>query len=280
MVSDTPAHSSDPPLDPQTSAPGFTAGILNTGPPPEHWLSLPEGLPDSSDGVSTSRSRRRNPNTPRVRTTKACEPCRARRIKCVGTPPCQQCRQRGTTGACTVRRLARPSRHTPRKQHAERVTKRTGISTLEPGPLSQDSIGEGTGSSHHDDATSSYPSADLGDLLLLAAERPPSNSLKSVPCPGPEHTANLPSQGAFASDWLDLGGDAIPYSLASTFPPGIQTVMNASSQSLFDFEGPSPPLEVGPIRCAVPIAGSSTNPLSQLRTALSAWCTLKGELAF
>ncbi|KAL1410483.1 hypothetical protein Q8F55_004496 [Vanrija albida] len=47
---------------------------------------------------------------PQKRSSKACETCRVRRIRCVGPPPCEACREAGLGHQCTVRLKARPKR--------------------------------------------------------------------------------------------------------------------------------------------------------------------------
>jgi len=48
--------------------------------------------------------------TPRKRTSKACENCRLRRVKCTGDIPCRACLESSITESCHVRVKARPKR--------------------------------------------------------------------------------------------------------------------------------------------------------------------------
>lgn len=49
--------------------------------------------------------------TPRKRTSKACENCRLRRVKCTGDIPCKACLESSITESCHVRVKARPKRY-------------------------------------------------------------------------------------------------------------------------------------------------------------------------
>ncbi|KIR99758.1 hypothetical protein L804_02390 [Cryptococcus deuterogattii 2001/935-1] len=44
------------------------------------------------------------------RSSKACESCRIRRVRCSGVVPCEPCRERGMVESCEVRQKARPKR--------------------------------------------------------------------------------------------------------------------------------------------------------------------------
>jgi len=50
-------------------------------------------------------------STPRKRTSKACENCRLRRVKCTGDIPCRACLESSITESCHVRVKARPKRY-------------------------------------------------------------------------------------------------------------------------------------------------------------------------
>lgn len=50
-------------------------------------------------------------STPRKRTSKACENCRLRRVKCTGDIPCTACLESSITESCHVRVKARPKRY-------------------------------------------------------------------------------------------------------------------------------------------------------------------------
>jgi len=49
--------------------------------------------------------------TPRKRTSKACENCRLRRVKCTGDIPCRACLESSISESCHVRVKARPKRY-------------------------------------------------------------------------------------------------------------------------------------------------------------------------
>lgn len=69
-----------------------------------------------SGAQSTPRSRTRSTSSPtaasepRKHTSKACERCRNRRIKCIGGIPCSACTKADCTADCQVRSVPRPKR--------------------------------------------------------------------------------------------------------------------------------------------------------------------------
>ncbi|AFR98228.2 hypothetical protein C343_06203 [Cryptococcus neoformans C23] len=54
------------------------------------------------------------------RSSKACESCRIRRVRCSGVVPCEPCRERGMGNSCEVRQKARPRRALPAPERSIR----------------------------------------------------------------------------------------------------------------------------------------------------------------
>jgi hypothetical protein len=77
----------------QTTSPSPTIPLMSVPPPDPIALGSPAG------------------STPRKRTSKACENCRLRRVKCTGDIPCRACLESSITESCHVRVKARPKRY-------------------------------------------------------------------------------------------------------------------------------------------------------------------------
>lgn len=80
----------------------------------DHHCTIMSSLGNGSDEHDRDRDDTASPNQPpnkirRTRVARACENCRARRIKCAPPYPCQSCRDAGLTN-CYVRDKARPMR--------------------------------------------------------------------------------------------------------------------------------------------------------------------------
>jgi hypothetical protein len=79
-------------------------------------VGKPTGIMSSQTGLASSSTMdncgdsAESSSKPRQRSSKACEGCRARRIKCIGGVPCDACTAIGIGADCEVRAKARPKR--------------------------------------------------------------------------------------------------------------------------------------------------------------------------